>query len=126
MVNEREVDQLLNEQGFTTVFLEEMSFLEQVELFANAQIVVAPHGSGLTNLVFCSPSTKVVELFSPNYTRTDYMIVGQQLQLDYYYVVGTNFNCASLRNLMYQNPLTEDILVNIDALKLVLQYCQTE
>jgi hypothetical protein len=51
-------------------------------------------------------------------------MISQQLGLQHYYIVGKNFSCPSLRNLMYQNALTEDILVSIDALKLVLQHCQ--
>ena len=126
LVNEMEVSQLLTKLGFVTVFLEEMSFLEQVKTFANAKMIVSPHGSGLTNLVFCSPHTQVVELFSPNYIRTDYWMISQQLDLQHYYIVGQNFSCSSLRNLMYQNALTEDIFVSIDALKLVLQHCQQQ
>ena len=126
LVNELEVSQLLTKLGFVTVFLEEMSFLEQVKTFANAKMIVSPHGSGLTNLVFCSPHTQVVELFSPNYIRTDYWMISQQLDLRHYYIVGQNFSCSSLRNLMYQNALTEDIFVSIDALKLVLQHCQQQ
>jgi tetratricopeptide (TPR) repeat protein/capsular polysaccharide biosynthesis protein len=126
LVNEIEVSQLLTKSGFVTVFLEEMSFLEQVKTFANAKMIVSPHGSGLTNLVFCSPHTQVVEFFSPNYIRTDYWMISQQLDLRHYYIVGQNFSCSSLRNLMYQNALTEDIFVSIDALKLVLQHCQQQ
>lgn len=122
LVNESQVAELLNSQEFKTVFLEEMSVLEQVATFANAETIVAPHGSGLTNLVFCSPHTKVIELFSPNYVRTDYWMISQYLQLQHYYVVGQNFNCLSLRNLMYQNALTEDILIDLDSLKVTLQH----
>ena len=124
LVNESEVAQLLESQGFQTIFLEEMSVLEQVATFANAKAIVTPHGSGLTNLVFCEPNTKVVELFSPNYVRTDYWMISQYLRLQHYYIVGQSFDCLSLRNLMYQNTLTEDILINIDSLKLVLQHLQ--
>ncbi|MEL6495054.1 MAG: tetratricopeptide repeat protein [Cyanobacteria bacterium J06623_7] len=124
LVNEAAVSQLLAKYGFTTVFLEEMTVLEQVAIFAGAKTIVAPHGSGLTNLAFCASGTKVVELFSPNYIRTDYWMISQQLRLEHYYLVGKNFNCAALRNLMYQNALTEDILVNIESLELILQHCQ--
>ncbi len=124
LVNELDVSELLYSEGFQTIFLEEMSVLEQVAVFANAEIIVASHGSGLTNLVFCSPDTKVIELFSPNYVRTDYWMISQQLELEHYYLVGQSFDCLSLRNLMYQNALTEDILVNIDALKQILKYIQ--
>ncbi len=122
IINELEVNRLLTSQGFSTVFLEEMTVLEQVAVFANADVIVAPHGSGLTNLVFCSPDTKIVELFSPNYQRTDYWMISQHLELQHYYLVGENFECLSLRNLMYQNSLTEDILVSIASLKLILNH----
>jgi tetratricopeptide (TPR) repeat protein/capsular polysaccharide biosynthesis protein len=122
VVNESEVNEFLHKQGFKTIFLEEMTVLEQITVFANADIIVAPHGSGLTNLVFCSPDTKIVELFAPNYIRTDYWMISQQLNLQHYYVVGRNFDCPTLRNLMYQNALTEDIWVDIAALNLILQH----
>ena len=112
---------LLSKYGFETVFLEEMSVLEQVALFANAKFIVAPHGSGLSNLVFCSPETTIVELFSPHYLRTDYWILSQQLKLNHYYCVGDSFDCLPLLNLMYQNSLTEDILVNLSSLQLIME-----
>ena len=122
IINEAEVSDLLTKRGFKTVFLEEMSVLEQVAIFNRAEIVVAPHGSGLTNIVFCSPDTKIVEIFSPNYQRTDYWMLSQYLQLQHYYLLGKNFECLPLRNLMYQNSLTEDILVDITSLELVLNH----
>ncbi|MEO0849257.1 MAG: hypothetical protein AAFY50_22930, partial [Cyanobacteria bacterium J06648_1] len=63
---------------------------------------------------------------SPNYVRTDYWMISQQLNLEHYYIVGQNFSCGTLRNLMYQNALTEDILVSIDALELILEHCQQQ
>lgn len=122
LINELEVSKFLDSQGFKTVFLEELSVLEQVTTFANAEIVVAPHGSGLANLVFCSPNTKIIEIFSPNYVRTYYWMISQKLQLQHCYLLGKRFNCPSLSALMYQNSLTEDILVDIDSLKLILHH----
>ena len=121
IINEDAVTQLLNKFGFETVYLEEMSVIDQVTLFSNAHVVVAPHGSGLTNLVFCSPKTIVIELFSPHYLRTDYWMISQLLELKHYYCLGESFNCPPLRNIMYQNSLTEDILVNLSSLELVLK-----
>ena len=121
IINEEAVAKLLNKLGFQTVYLEEMSIIDQVTLFANAYVVVASHGSGLTNLVFCPPKTIVIELFSPHYVRTDYWIISRLLELKHYYCLGENFNCPPLRNIMYQNSLTEDILVNLSSLELVLK-----
>ena len=121
IINEAEVSQLLANQGFQNVFLEELSVLEQVAIFSNAEVIVAVHGSGLTNLVFCSPNTKVIELFSPNYLRTDYWMLSQHLGLQHYYIVGENFDCLPLRSLMYQNSLTEDVYVNLKSLQQLLK-----
>ncbi|MEG4455093.1 tetratricopeptide repeat protein [Microcoleus sp. N9_A1] len=117
VINEEKVIDFLSGFGFVPVLLESMTFQEQISLFARAKVIVAPHGSGLTNIIFCSPGTKVIELTSPNYIRHYYWAIGQQLNLEHYYVTGESFECQPIRELMYQNPLTEDILVNLNCLK---------
>ncbi|NET56918.1 MAG: tetratricopeptide repeat protein, partial [Symploca sp. SIO2E6] len=74
VINEKEVISFLEQFGFTSVSLESMSVRQQAALLAQAQVVVAPHGSGLTNTVFCSPGTKVIEIFSPNYVYHCYWL----------------------------------------------------
>ena len=49
-----------------------MSVEEQVKFFSSADMVVGAHGAALTNLVFCRPGTRVVELFSPHYVNPCY------------------------------------------------------
>jgi tetratricopeptide (TPR) repeat protein len=120
VINEEQVIDFLSGFGFVSVLLESMSLNEQIALFASAKVIVAPHGSGLTNIIFCSPGTKVIELTSGNYIRHYYWAIGQQLNLEHYYVTGENFECYPIRQLMYQNPLTEDILVNLKDLKIML------
>jgi tetratricopeptide (TPR) repeat protein len=120
VINEEQVIDFLSGFGFVPVLLESMTLNEQIALFAGAKVIIAPHGSGLTNIIFCSPGTKVIELTSPNYIRHYYWAIGQQLNLEHYYVTGENFECYPIRQLMYQNPLTEDILVNLKDLKIML------
>ena len=48
--------------GFKAIYLEDMSFYEQIKVFRTARGVIAPHGGGLTNILFCKPGTVVVEL----------------------------------------------------------------
>ena len=40
-----------------------VSLAETVHLWSTATLVVAPHGAGLTNLMFCQPGAVVVELY---------------------------------------------------------------
>ena len=88
IVNEEQVLGVLKKYGFRKVILEELPVLEQINLFASAEAVVAPHGAGLANLVFCKPDTKVIELFSPNYVNVMYWRLCNHVELDYYYVIG--------------------------------------
>jgi hypothetical protein len=53
---------LLERHGFETVYPEQLSIGEQIELFASAEAVLALHGSALTNIVFSPPGTTVIEL----------------------------------------------------------------
>jgi hypothetical protein len=62
ITNEEEVIEALTQLGFTTYLLEDMSYVDQVRLFAQAKVIVAPHGAGLTNLLFAE-NARIVELF---------------------------------------------------------------
>ena len=119
--NEAAVIDLLDQYGFVAVNLETLTVAQQVQLFATAEAIVGAHGSGLTNLVFCSPGCSVVELFSPYYLRTDYWMISQYLQLQHYYLVGESFPFEPLRQLMYPSALTEDFAVDVNELRSLLK-----
>lgn len=62
--NEEEFIPLLEEAGFTIQAMEGLSVAEQAALLSRADVVMSPHGGGLTNMVFCRPGVKIVEMFS--------------------------------------------------------------
>lgn len=85
VLNEPEIVSYLAGHGFEAIRVEELAFREQVSLFQNAEIVVAPHGGGLANLVFCAPGAKVVELFPP--VNIDlYYRLASRLGIEYLFV----------------------------------------
>jgi capsular polysaccharide biosynthesis protein len=53
---------LLALKGWQTVILEKMTIREQINTFAEATHIVAAHGAGLVNLLWCRPGTKVIEI----------------------------------------------------------------
>jgi capsular polysaccharide biosynthesis protein len=89
ILNEEEIVPLLSRRGFLCVTLEEMSLVDQIALFFEAEAIVAPHGAGLTNLVWCAPKTRVVEIFSPLYVNLCYWAIASLTQADYYYLLGS-------------------------------------
>lgn len=86
--NENEVIPFLKEFGFTFFRCEELSFNEQVELFSSAEAVIAPHGAGLTNLIFVPDNAKILELRSPKYFGSCYWKLCNHLNLSYYSLFG--------------------------------------
>lgn len=88
ILNEEELFPLFQKLNIETVRPENLSFLEQVALFANAELIVAPHGAALTNLLFSAPGTSVLELFSPNYVNTCYWSISNLGNLRYSYILG--------------------------------------
>lgn len=88
VANELAVLNYLAKFGFESVCLEEYSFKEQIALLSQAEMVVAPHGAGLTNLIWCKPQTRVVEIFSPNYVNVCFWAMSNLMELDYCYLLG--------------------------------------
>lgn len=62
LLNEEEVVAFLERRGFTSYRLEDLPFEKEIEVMYDADAVVAPHGSGLTNLIFSKP-LPVIEIF---------------------------------------------------------------
>lgn len=60
--DEEQVEHGMRSLGFDIVYLESTPWVEQIRMFRHAQIVVGPHGAGLSNLAFAAPGTTVVEL----------------------------------------------------------------
>nr|WP_255709944.1 glycosyltransferase family 61 protein [Pontibacter harenae] len=87
ILNELELIQTLKEFGFKEVQLREYSVAEQARLFAGAKVIVAPHGAGLANLVFCSKGATVVELFPEGYVLPLYYDLASKVGLKYTHIV---------------------------------------
>ena len=61
--NYEEVVEAFRKRGFSIVFPEDFTVAQQAVMFSSAQVIAAPHGAGLANILFCRPGTKVIEYF---------------------------------------------------------------
>lgn len=85
--NEAAAVDALADRGFVRVVPSELDVPEQAALFAGADVVVAPHGAGLTNLAYAGDPV-VVELFRDGDVRGQYYQLAKVLDLEYHYLVG--------------------------------------
>ena len=99
VVNEDALRELAAARGFETVALETLSLAETAALMSEAEMVLAPHGAGLANIVFCPPDCRVVEFFS-HHISPEYWLLAARMGLDYACV-----ECAAPDgNYLYQLP----------------------
>jgi capsular polysaccharide biosynthesis protein len=88
VVNEADVLAALAPLGFEVIDPGSMSVTAQIAAFAAAEVIVAPHGAALANLVFAT-AARVVEMFTPDYVNTCYWALSDRVpDIDYRYVVG--------------------------------------
>lgn len=66
VVNEDEIGEALAAEGFEILFPETMSFEDQVRMYQEASVVVAPGGSAVLNAIFARPDFRFVILSQRN------------------------------------------------------------
>ena len=83
--------------GFLIYHGGEMSFLEQAALFRQAELLVAPTGSGLTNMVWMDPGAHVVELGNPELlVAHEVATAARKLNVEYRYINVLNASGCAL------------------------------
>ncbi|GEM_PF-3263461 len=93
IVNYDELQPILNGFDITVVNTDELNVTEQIQLFRNIELIVAPHGAGLTNIIFSNQLT-ILELIGNVDTPDDfqwycaYYSIAQVMQHRYSYIEG--------------------------------------
>ena len=117
VANESELWTELAGHGFVKLHLEELTWAQQITAFRAAKVIVAPHGAGLANLVFCQPGTKVIELFHRSYVSPLYWQLAALKELDYRPLVPSGDE--PLAQTLEANRL--DIAADLDQVRLALR-----
>jgi hypothetical protein len=84
LVNEDALMGFLSDLGFRILVLSKLSLTEQISAFASAKLIVAPHGAGLTNLVFSKATCKVYELSPDHYVNSCFVNLAQMGGIEYW------------------------------------------
>jgi capsular polysaccharide biosynthesis protein len=95
--------------------MEDHSFEEQIAMMRGCEIVVAPHGAGLTNILFSNPSMTVIELLMDKYTVSHFYKMSVLCSHKYYPVLGS---LKKERNWQKDQDFEKNFLWEIDLTKL--------
>ena len=106
IINYKETKEFLEKKGFKYFRLENLSFANQIYLFQNVDTILAPHGAGLANLVFCNKNTKIIEIRPNNHPNEVYRKISQINNLNY-----KLYSTPNLKNLNEIGDIKVDISV---------------
>ena len=119
LLNEMEVEAIFQESGFEIIHPESMSFGDQVSVFANAEIVAGPSGSGLYNCVYCpSQCTKII-LASERFVTANDALIHSKGQGDLIYITGPTE--ADPRGSMFANWHIDTDVVRSTLVEMVMK-----
>lgn len=86
MINESDIESIL-----AAYAIEKYDFRacdNEPEFFRSAELIVGAHGAGLTNIAFCRPGTKILEIIPSDHAYPYFYTVAESAGLDYAYMVG--------------------------------------
>ena len=109
ILNEQKLLQILAEYGFSVICLEDCSVDEQISVMKFANVIVSLHGAGLSNLLYCDPGTKVLEIFSGLNVEC-FFAISASLGLEYSYLSGIGGNEQFVK-------LTDDATIDPDVFR---------
>lgn len=112
LVNEDEVWSLLEPLGFERVIMEEMTFEAQVQLMRETAVLVAPHGAGLTNMVFCPRGAHIVEIADLSFPNPNFYAVASAMGHNYWLIPAESIGDV--------HPLEKDLRVDPAAVRQIL------
>ena len=100
IVNEADIIPILRSKGYKVINPELYRIEEQIKIFSHANKIISPHGSNLSNIIFCRPGTEIYEISPRLNKKSDYLFQDKYK------------NIARINKLKYSRIISD--AVNID------------
>jgi capsular polysaccharide biosynthesis protein len=115
LLNESELYAYLTQNDIEIVEASKLSFTEQVKLMAQCEIVVGVHGAAMSNIIFCTSGTSVLEIFPEYCVAPIFRSFAARAGLRYGYVTGTCFELEDSREIL--NSWDNNYVVDIEVVE---------
>lgn len=112
---ECEVLEMLRPDGVVPIDCARLPVGEQARLVAGASVVIAPHGGAMANLVFATAGSTVLELHHRDYHPPYFQSLARDRGLVYQSQVQSGRPPALYRDLLFESPATQPILLDTTA-----------
>jgi hypothetical protein len=116
VLNEDSIISILRDREFDIIDPGPLTIHEQIDLVQSAKMVIGAHSAALSNLLFAGERTVVIEIFSPDYFRTDcYYTLSSSLRLNYWYMAGNKPDGANWGDIVVDEDLLIKTIETADA-----------
>lgn len=90
--NELLLEEMARSKNFEVVYLESMSFTDEILMFMNAEVIVGATGGGLSNIVWIDEKKcrKVVEIYDTNFDHQGASQLARRINVPYHRVLYTS------------------------------------
>ena len=78
------ISKLVLKKNIATYRPEQLSFKNQIKLFNSSSLILGAHGAAFTNIIFCRPGTKIIEIIPSDHPNQKCKRISKVLNLDYY------------------------------------------
>jgi capsular polysaccharide biosynthesis protein len=113
--NEDEVLLLMKKLNIAILYMEQLTWREQMQLLYNSKILISLHGAGLTNMLMMNDKSKILELrMETGINQICYFELSKVLGFEYYYLKTQPTDEIG-------NPHTSDCKIDISKLELLLE-----
>jgi capsular polysaccharide biosynthesis protein len=106
LLNEQEVIRILKKSGFSICDPGRLTIHDQARLFHSADLVVGPHGSAFTNILYMKPRSCVIEFTNSTYDPFHDFFLARQLDISFTRIRQND----SIANTLCHQPFRVDIL----------------
>ncbi len=109
VINIEEIKPILKKHGFKHVIFEDLKLLNKINLLQKTKVLAGSHSSGLTNMLFMNPGSKIIDIRDPrDNIKNAFFTMASELDLKYYYIEREDYSNETIID-----PDKLDTLLNI-------------
>ena len=110
--NLNDIKNLVLRKNFKLCKPEYLSFIKQINLFKSSSIIIGAHGAAFSNIIFCKPGTKIIEIIPADHPNKKCERISKILKLKYFRIKTIPDN--SDKNYPFKINLSNKNLKNIE------------
>ena len=105
ITNESEVLEGLKKLGIIVYWMEDLSFVDQIQLFAESELITGPHGAAYSFAIFSNPKTTLYEIYKGDRGKGHYPILAHHCNLKYIRYFGIE----------HYNETNQDMTIDVES-----------